>query len=209
MPPYALAIFDFDGTLADSWRLMGEAMIDASDRFGYKRLSPEEAQDLRGKDNRVVMEALGVRAWQVPQIVLHMRQVALRRAGEIALFPGVPAMLDGLRHAGIRLAIVSSNGEEAVRAVLGAETSRLVDDYECGAAIFGKAPRFRRVVRRARVAPAHAIGIGDEARDIDAAHAAGITAGAVTWGYATADLLRSRAPAHVFDAMDEITRLLT
>ena len=28
--PYSLAIFDFDGTLADSWRLMGTAIIEGA-----------------------------------------------------------------------------------------------------------------------------------------------------------------------------------
>ncbi len=208
MPPYALAIFDFDGTLADSWRLMGQAMIDAADRFGYRRLSPDEAQDLRGKDTRLVMQAMGVRMWQLPAIVMHMRQVALQQAGEVTLFEGVPAMLHALRTAGVRVAVVSSNGEEAIRAVLGPEVGRLVDDYDCGAAIFGKASKFRRVVRRAGVRPSETIGVGDEVRDIDAARTAGTASGAVTWGYATPELLESHAPTHLFRTVDELTNVL-
>ena len=63
MSPYALAIFDFDGTLADSWRLMGQAIIEAADRFGYRRPSPEEAQAMRGLDNgraRIVPAPFGL-----------------------------------------------------------------------------------------------------------------------------------------------------
>jgi phosphoglycolate phosphatase len=209
MPPYALAIFDFDGTLADSWRLMGQAIVEAADRFGYRRLSPDEVQHLRGQDNRAVMQALGVKLWQLPGIAVHMRQVALDKADHIALFPGVHEMLVALARAGVRIAVVSSNGEEAIRRVLGGELSRVVHDYDCGAAIFGKAAKFRRVVRRADVAPAEAIAIGDEARDIDAATAAGVASGAVTWGYATPGLLESRAPTHIFRSIDEVTSALT
>lgn len=209
MPPYALVIFDFDGTLADSWPMMGQAMIEAADRFGYRRLTPEDMQDLRGQDNRAVMQALGVTMWQLPRIAVHMRQVAREQADRIGLFPGVPELLHGLAGAGVRTAIVSSNGEDVVRRVLGADLSRLVDDFACGAAIFGKATKFRTVVRRAGLGPAQAIGVGDEARDIDAARAAGIAAGAVTWGYATPDLLRSRAPSHVFRTMEDMTGTLT
>lgn len=209
MPPYALVIFDFDGTLADSWPMMGQAMIEAADRFGYRRLTPEDMQDLRGQDNRAVMQALGVTMWQLPRIAVHMRQVAREQADRIGLFPGVPELLHGLAGAGVRTAIVSSNGEDVVRQVLGTDLSRLVDDFGCGAAIFGKAAKFRTVVRRAGLGPAQAIGVGDEARDIDAARAAGIAAGAVTWGYATPDLLRSRAPSHVFRTMEDMTGTLT
>ncbi len=209
MPPYALAIFDFDGTLADSWALMGQAMIDGADRFGYRRLTPEEAQDLRGKDNRVVMQAMGVRMWQLPAIAVHMRQVALQHAHRITLFEGVPEMLAALRDAGTRVAVVSSNGEDAIRTVLGPALTGLVDDYDCGAAIFGKAAKFRRAVRRAGVDGCRAIGIGDEVRDIAAARTAGIAAGAVTWGYATPELLENHAPTHLFRTVGELTAVLT
>jgi phosphoglycolate phosphatase len=208
MPPYALAIFDFDGTLADSWRLMGQGIIDAADRFGYRRPSPEEAQALRGLDNRAVMRALGVRMWQLPAIASHMRTVAAEQCDQIALFPGVDTLLTGLSAHGIRVAVVSSNSETTIRRVLGPRSASLVADYACGASLFGKARKFARVVATARVDGARAIGIGDEARDIAAARQAGIASGAVTWGYATRDLLVSCSPTHVFDSVDEVMAAL-
>ena len=49
-----------------------------------------------------------------------------------------------------------------------------------------------------------AISIGDEVRDIEAARAAGIASGAVTWGYAAAEALRAHDPEMMFETMDEI-----
>jgi len=206
---YDLAIFDFDGTLADSWRLMGEAINEAADVFGYRRISPAEAQALRGQDNRAVMRALGVRMWQLPRIASHMRQVALAGAGRISLFDGIATLLPALVARGVGVAVVSSNSEAVVRQVLGPELSACVTDFDCGATLFGKASKFRRVVRRAGVPPARTAGVGDEARDIEAARAAGVAAVAVTWGYATADLLESRAPDHVVRTVEELQALLT
>jgi phosphoglycolate phosphatase len=208
-PPYRLAVFDFDGTLADSWRLLGGAMIDAADLFGYRRLSAEEAEALRGQDNRTVMAAMGVKMWQLPRIAIHMRQVAFDRADEIMLFDGAGDMLREVAAAGVRVVVVSSNREDVIRRVLGADLSAAVTDFDCGAAIFGKAARFRRVLRRADVDPAQTVGVGDEARDIEAAQAAGIASAAVTWGYATPALLASRSPTHVVTSIGELTALLT
>ena len=207
--PYDLAIFDFDGTLADSWRMMGRAIIEAADVFGYRRLTPEEAQQLRGQDNRAVMAAMGVRMWQLPRIAVHMRQVALERASEVTLFGGVDRLLPALVSQGVRVAMVSSNSEAVVRQVLGPALSECVADFDCGAAIFGKASKFRRVLRRAGVAPGRAVGIGDEVRDIEAAHAAGIAAAAVTWGYATPEILERRGPDHLVRSVAELQALLT
>ena len=118
-------------------------------------------------------------------------------------------MLRALAPAGVRVAMVSSNGEDVIRRVLGPHVSALVDDFECGAALFGKAGKFRRVVRRAAVARALTVGVGDETRDIDAATAAGIASAAVTWGYATHDALESRSPTHVVTSVGALTALLT
>lgn len=208
MPPYDLTIFDFDGTLADSWRMMARAISEAADVFGYRRLTADEAQELRGQDNRAVMAAMGVRMWQLPRIVMHMRQVALEQASEVRLFGGVDALLPALAARGVRVAVVSSNSEAVVRQVLGPELSVCVTDFDCGAAIFGKASKFRRVVRRAGVASSRAVGVGDEVRDIEAARAAGIAAIAVTWGYATSGILESGGPDHVVRSVEQLRELL-
>jgi phosphoglycolate phosphatase len=60
--------------------------------------------------------------------------------------------------------------------------------------LFGKAAKFNRVVRDARVPKAATICIGDEVRDVEAAHRAGIDFGAVTWGYAKLEAMRKSRP---------------
>ena len=208
MPRYDLAIFDFDGTLADSWRLMGRAIVDAADRFGYRSPSAEEAEALRGMDNRAVMRALGVRVWQLPAIATHMRAVAAAQADQVRLFEGVDRMMQALADGGVRVAVVSSNAEATIRTVLGADLASKVSAYACGASLFGKARKFTRVVRGLSVEPARAVAIGDEARDIEAATVAGIASGAVTWGYATRELLVACRPTHVFESVDDVVTTL-
>ena len=55
------------------------------------------------------------------------------------------------------------------------------------------------MLKRAEVAAREAIYVGDELRDADAARAVGIAFGAVTWGYATPEVLRARRPDRLFD----------
>jgi phosphoglycolate phosphatase len=85
--------------------------------------------------------------WQLPAIVSDMRKRKLAAASEISLFAGIPAMLSDLRRLGIKTAIVSSDSEASVRQVLGPATS-LINRFDCGAAMFGKHWKFRRVARR-------------------------------------------------------------
>ena len=205
MPRYRLAIFDFDGTLADAlpwFRSSFPAMIS---RFDLTPVNATEMEELRMMSGRQIMGRLNVPMWRLPAIVSDMRTRKLAAAAEISLFDGVPAMLSDLQRLGIQTAIVSSDGEESVRRVLG-PTAGLISRFDCGAAVFGKHRKFRRVARHFGTRPADIICIGDEIRDIEAARAAGMDSGAVAWGYAFSAALQAAGPTHFFNAIAEITQ---
>jgi phosphoglycolate phosphatase len=202
--PYDLVIFDFDGTLADSAGWTAGVFNDVAERYGYRRVSEDELQMLRGRTNREIVRYLGVPTWKLPFIANHMRKLMTRDAAEIRLFDGVDRLLGELAGRGVELAIVSSNTEENIRRILGPGNAARVAYYECGASLFGKAAKFGRVLKRSGIPADRTIAIGDEVRDIEAAGQAGLSSGAVIWGYATADLLREHGPTLVFDAMDAI-----
>src|SRR5688572_1957489 len=156
----------------------------AASKFGYAQLSDEEIEALRGLDNRAILKKLKVSMWRLPRIAAYFKQLA-REAESPAIFAGVPGMLQALRDNGAVLAVVSSNSEEAIRRALGPQSAALFTHYACDASLFGKAPKFRAVVKAARVKRGEAIAIGDETRDIEAARKARVACGAVAWGYAT------------------------
>jgi phosphoglycolate phosphatase len=201
---WKLAIFDFDGTLADSQDWFVRQLNPMADRFGFRRVDETEIEALRRLPNREIIRRLEVPMWKLPRIARHMRTMVAREASSIRLFEGVEAMLRTLRDGGVAVAIVSSNSEENVRAILGERIAGLIDHYECGASIFGKAAKLRKIARRAGVAPAEAIAIGDESRDIEAAHAAWMASASVTWGYAVPELLAGCGPTVAFSAVGEI-----
>ena len=103
---------------------------------------------------------------------------------------------------------MSSNAEANVRRILGPDNAARISCFECGASLFGKAARFRRVVKRSGVNPHRTICIGDEARDIEAAARAGLASGAVTWGYAKPELLRSLHPTLMFESLEDLVAQL-
>ncbi|NVD41509.1 HAD hydrolase-like protein [Ensifer sp. HO-A22] len=200
---YEFAIFDFDGTLADTAEWFMAASNVAAARFGFRQLSLEEFKGLRAMGSREIIAHMGVPMWKLPRIATFMRQEMSSQARAIQLFPGVPDMLAGLKSAGVGIAVVSSNGEAAIRKALG-DTAAAVDLFECGATLFGKAQHFKRVVKFAGIEPQRILAIGDEARDIEAARKARISVGAVGWGYADPTFLKSLGPDRFFDRMDEI-----
>jgi phosphoglycolate phosphatase len=181
---------------------------DVADRFGFRRIAENEMEALRRTGSREILRRLDVPVWKLPAIARHVRRLKTAHVGDITLFPGASPMLRALKDAGVTLALVSSDNEANVRSQLGCANAALFSDFACGASLFGKAAKFRRVLKRARVDPGAAIAIGDEVRDIEAARAAGIACAAVTWGYAALEALRAHGPDIVFERMRDITAAL-
>ena len=205
--PYSLAIFDLDGTLADSFPWFRRHINDVADRFGFRRIADDDIERLRHAGSREILGHLDVPLWKLPSIARHMRRLKAAHIGDIGLFPGAEAMLRSLREGGCMLALVSSDSEANARRQLG-EAAALFSHYDCGASLFGKATKFRRVVRRAGFTPTQAISVGDEVRDIEAARTAGIACAAVTWGFAARNALRAHAPELTFERMEDIAPIL-
>ncbi|MBK1836088.1 HAD hydrolase-like protein [Azospirillum sp. YIM B02556] len=204
---YRLAIFDFDGTLADSFPWFVGVLNGVADRYGFNRVQAGEVERLRGYDARQIMRHLGVSNWKLPFIANHMRELMARDIDGIGLFDGVPEMLRVLNGRGVTVAIVSSNSVENIRGILGAEAAGRVAHFGCGASLFGKAAKFRKMLRMTGVPADQAVAIGDEVRDIDAARKVGIGCAAVTWGYARGDALAARRPDRLLTRVEEIPGL--
>jgi phosphoglycolate phosphatase len=205
--PYSLIIFDLDGTLADSFPWFRRHVNDVADRFKFRRVTEDDIETLRHSGSREILAHLEVPRWKLPWIARHMRRLKAAKIAEIALFEGAETMLRSLATSGLRLALVSSDSEANARRQLG-ETAALFSHFDCAASIFGKPAKFRRILRRTGIGPARTISIGDEVRDIEAARAAGIACGAVTWGFAAQQALEVLQPNLMFERMDDIARSL-
>jgi len=205
---YRLAIFDFDGTLADSFSWFLGLANRLADEHRFRRIEEHEAEALRGHSARQMVAHLGVPAWKMPVIARQMRQHMARDISHISLFPGVDRVLAELARRGVRLAIVTSNSVENVRQVLGPESAALIHQYACGVSMFGKRPKLRAVVRSSGIPASEALCIGDEIRDLEAAHEEGIPFGAVAWGYTNPEALRAHGPEEMFETVEEILEKL-
>lgn len=209
MPAYKLVIFDFDGTLGDTMGWFLDTSDAMADRFGYRKIDRTQLDTLRTMSARDLMKLQKLPALKMPVIAAHFHTLMARDAASIRMFEGAPEALRALHGAGVKLAVVSSNTEANIRVVLGEELSGLVSLFACGATVFGKASKFKRVLKTLGVAPAEAISIGDEIRDLDAAREVGLATGVVCWGYTAPDALKAQTPDHVFEAMAEIVGQVT
>lgn len=208
-PGPRLVIFDFDGTLSDSGGWFLSIVDHLSDRYEFRRIGKHEVEPLRRMPTRDVIRHIGIPRWRLPFIARYVRRLFGRHTHQVHLFDGVPDMLAAIEAAGIPIAVVTSNSEANARAVLGPENAGRVSWWACGASLFGKAPKFRKVLKTSGIPPHQVLSIGDETRDIDAARETGVRAGAALWGYANPDALAHLKPDFAFASPQAVTAYLT
>nr|MBL8412096.1 HAD hydrolase-like protein [Dechloromonas sp.] len=204
---YRLAIFDFDGTLADSFPFFVQVYNEVAGQHRFKEIDPALLPSFKGHTAREMMRHVGMPAWKLPLVAGHFIGLMREHVAEIELFAGVDTLLSDLAEQGVTLAIVSSNSLDNVRTVLGPANAGLIRHLECGMSIFGKARRLSGVLDRLGVARHEAIYIGDQTTDLEAARKARIDFGAVSWGFGTIESLRRLGPDHEFASVSDILRI--
>jgi phosphoglycolate phosphatase len=205
---YHLAIFDFDGTLADTVTWFAGVVNHVADRYGFKRVEERDHERLRSYAPRKLLNVLGVPPWKVPLIAYYLRSLLARDIDQVSLFAGVDTLLRTLSRTDVKLAVVSSNSYENVRQVLGPNNVELIETFACGVSVFGKAAKLRGVLKTCVVPRSQTIYIGDEVRDIEAAREANVASGAVAWGYNTVEALQAYGPDEVFTTVNDIIEAL-
>jgi phosphoglycolate phosphatase len=205
---YKVAIFDFDGTLADSFPFIMSILDLLADKYHIERVSPEDVPRLRKLPARELMAQFHFPMWKLPLMGRNVRKLMLKNIDQITLFDGIDAVLKDLAELGIILVVVSSNSYENIVKVLGEENAEYFSHFECGSSIFGKKGRFKKVLKKFNVDPSEVISIGDEIRDLEASRKVQIPFGAVLWGYTDPEVFESCEPNHVFRSTGDITALL-
>lgn len=203
---YKLVIFDFDGTLADSFPWFVQMVNSVARKYHFREVPPEDVEGLRSLSALQLVRYLGIPLWKMPMIANHVRQRMMVDREGISRFEGVDQLLAQLHAAGVILALVTSNSYANVRHVLGEENLALMRYVECDVSMFGKRARYRKVLKQSGVRPSKAISIGDEIRDIEASQQEHIPFGAVAWGYTHIDALKAHAPTEVFAQVDDILK---
>lgn len=203
-----MVVFDFDGTLADTFSWFKRDINKAARKYHFKSLNEDEIEQLRGKKTKEIMEYLGVRWWKMPFIAKYMRQLMGEEVSRIQLFSGIKELLLDLKSKQMNIVILSSNSRENIERILGPELLKTVAHLECGISILGKKRKLKKVLEKFKVQSQKVIAIGDETRDIEAARSLHIISGAVCWGYSTSTALEKENPDFIFPDVPSLVRAL-
>jgi len=217
--PPPIAVFDLDGTLAETaGDLIGTLNV-ILERQGLAPLPLAQARDLLGAGARALIQrgfsTAGARLEPDRLDVLFgefLEHYGAHLADRSHLYPGVVEALDALQARGFRLAVCTNKVEAHAVALL-----KALGLGARFAAIVGKdtfpysKPDPRHIlstVERAGGDPGRAVMVGDSRADVDAAKAAGIPVVGVTFGY-TAVPMRELNPDRVIEHFDALVEAVT
>ena len=205
-PRYLL--FDFDGTLGDTFLLGFEILNILAAEFGFRPLPREELEFARDLSTSGLMKHLGISRMKLHKISQRGTEEIGKRIDSVQTFAGVPEMVHRLHAAGFRLGILTSNSEPNVRAFLKNQNLELFDFIESSSKLLGKGSVLRRLMKERHLKPREILLIGDELRDIEAAQETGVHMAAVTWGYNSRSALEAAAPDYLFETPAQVLEFL-
>lgn len=205
---YQLIIFDFDGTLANSFPFFASVFNELADLYRFRKIAEHELEDLRHTHPRQIMRHIGIPLWKLPLVSKSFMRRMKRNAHQIELFEQIHDSLHYLAAANVKLAIVSSNSRHNIESILGKELFALFDPVYCGMSMFGKKSHLKKILKKTGIAPELAIYIGDQETDAIAAAAANIDFGAVSWGFNSVQALRRHPRAIEFNAIHELRNMI-
>lgn len=203
-----VAIFDFDGTIVDSLEQAITAYNQLAPRFFVKPIDRHDVPRLRTLGARTAMREHGVSWWKLPFLVRSMRSALHEHVDGLQAFPGMADALRGLVARGHRLCILSTNSNRTIERFLARNDLHIFEQVAGGTSMFGKARALRTLLRDAKLDARSALYIGDEVRDLEAAHASGLRSVAVSWGYAGRESLAAARPTHLIDRPEELATYL-
>ena len=201
-------IFDFDGTIADTFDAGVRILNKLAGEFGFRPLQPNDLEKARDMRTHQLVRFLGVPARKMSRIARRGSEELHSCIHEIQPLRGMPEALRELRRLGYSLGVITSNTELNVNIFLRNHGLELFDFIRCSSKLLGKARMIRSVIRKQHVHAVDILFVGDETRDIEACQRAGIRIAAVTWGYNSRRSLVAMKPDFVFDDPQELVALL-
>lgn len=216
--PVAAIIFDLDGTLVDTARDLTEALNYAlaplREATGRPLLSVSETTALVGEGvDTLITKALGnepASRWHAQAVSRFREFYAGHLLTHTSVYPGVEQTLAGLGKTGLRLAVLSNKTTRYTVEILeGLHLAQHFAYIAGGDVVPEKKPSplaITHVLEKLGMSASQTVMVGDSTFDIDAAHGAGLTVVAVTYGFRDRSLLKGAD--YLIDSMPELPGLL-
>jgi len=201
-------IFDFDGTIADTYDLALSIGRKLSDEFGIRQLSNDEVGLVRTMSFGEAIRYLKIPLYKVPKLVIRMRSEISRQIGTIKPFKGIPEVLRRFHERGYTLGLLTSNSKQNVWNFLERYELTFFAFGSYSSSILGKTIKIKQLLHKQKFSNTTVIYIGDTKTDIEACRKAHIRVAGVTWGYGAPEHIEASHPDFLITSPSELLELV-
>lgn len=177
-------IFDFDGTIADSFDTILKISNRLALEFGLKPVSVEDVKEFQNLSPREVIRRTNIPIYKLPYFLRRLQTELNHEITTIKPFPGIREALIRLQTDGYSLGIITSNSHDNVNLFIRQYQMRhLFRFVRTGVTLFGKARVINQTLNEYMLSRKSTIYVGDETRDVEAARKTQIKVVSVGWGF--------------------------
>lgn len=187
-------IFDFDGTVADTL----PHLIAIGEQVLGVEVDKSEIEELRNTPPKKIIKKFKIPIYKIPKMVVEGRKLFTQHIHEIKPINGLVPVIKQLFDEGYQMQIISSNSVANIQIFLEQHGLRKYFTQVHGSVgLFSKAQAIRKVIRSQKLDKAKCVYVGDEVRDIEAAHKVGIKVISVTTGVNGQEILTKTKPDYL------------
>lgn len=203
-----IIIFDFDGTIADSFPPMIKILKKQVKEMGYGDLTDKQIEVLRSMRPLDIIRHFRFPIWKIPKLIQTVRQELFNQIDQINLFPGISELIENLKNKKIKYGILTSNSKKTVEAFLNVNNLNGFDFIESETNIFKKSSHLAFIIKKYFLNKKDVVYVGDEVRDIEACREVEVDIISVTWGYNNKTVLEKNRPTFIVNSPPEILKIL-
>ena len=212
MGRFKAVVFDLDGTLLDTLQDLAQSVNQALEAVGLAGHSVDSYRHRVGDGLRMMIRrAVGADHEELVDTVLgkHQAYYGEHYADYTRPYPGVLTMLEELRRAGMKMAVLSNKGDSFTQRIvgelLGQAGFEVVRGHVEGTALKPDPGSALEVAAALGVRPSQAAFLGDSRVDMETAKNAGMYAIGAAWGFRGRTELEQSGADLVVEAPGEVT----
>lgn len=212
-----LAIFDLDGTLLDTIGDLAASCDAVMQMNGLPQHTTDEYRQMVGRGILRLVEAAIPEQMRSPEYVEKVRRdFVAYYLDHIDLhthpYNGIPELINAMTERGVKIAVASNKfqtgTERLIRSFFPDVEFVAVLGQRVGVPLKPDPQIDLEIIEAAGVEPSETLHIGDSGVDMQTAHAAGVRAVGVTWGFRSREELTESGADVIVDHPEEILNLL-
>lgn len=208
---YKAVLFDMDGTVLDTLADLTNAVNHILKMYGMPPRTPREVAGFLGNGAAFLLSKAvsdGTSDEQLREMLrVYQPWYDSHCAILTAPYPGIVPLMEALKEAGVRQAVISNKQDSAVRQLAAQHFPGLLETAVGESATVRRKPNPDAVLaalREMAVKPEDAVYVGDTEVDLRTAENAGLACAVVGWGFRTEEELRRAGAGQVFQSAAEL-----